>query len=410
MVNVFNPNTDSFDSYYAKGKFTLAWRLCLVFSLAFFVLSFLFIKNDLSELLIYVLCLLVSVGSIIFLNKTKKYLFVYYFIAASGTLILLFTANSFNSIMHLGDFLWMILIITIAFFGVGKKFGLIILGIHLMNVCYYTLFTVNDNVLHLVPLDFPERIALMVEMIAATASIAYVIYQFLSFYNYSYSNVAKSNIELNEQNMVIEKQYSEKSVLIKEIHHRVKNNLQIIVSLLRLQKNELKSEETKNQFNEAINRIMAMSLIHQKLYQDETLADIKLETYLNDLKDEILNLSGLSIPLEVKVKTGIERIGLKTIVPLGLIVNELMSNSIEHAFNTNESALISVVLKPKENDYFELIYSDNGQWRQEKIKTSSFGIELVEALTAQLEGTVKREIGVKQTVFTFQLKNLDIEK
>jgi two-component sensor histidine kinase len=331
-------------------------------------------------------------------------------LAIIGTALAIYTANSFETIMHHGDFLWMILIITISFFGIGKRFGMIILAIHLLNIGFYTIYSVNHNIAGLLELDFAGRIGLMVEMIAATISITYVIIQFLNFHNYSYANVSRSNDELSEQNSIIQQQHNEKTILIKEVHHRVKNNLQIIISLLRLQKNELKSEESKSQFNEAISRVMAMSLIHQKLYQDETLADIKLETYLTDLKNEILKLSNLTIPLEVFVNTDIERIGLKTIVPLGLIVNELMSNSIEHAFKGSNKGVITVNMVQKDQSTFELTYVDNGSWTDKNTAEISFGLELVQALTDQLEGTVNREISPESTKYSFILKNLDIEK
>ena len=410
MPTIFSPNTDRLEGFYEKGKFILAWRLCLIFAFAFLVLTFVSLNSIIEETLTYLLCLIISTSSILILYRTNKYRFIYYFLAVSGTILAVYTSNSLDTMVHHGDFLWMILIITISFFGIGKKFGMLILGIHLLNVSYYTLYSVNNNITGLLELNLEGRVGLMVEMIAATISISYVIIQFLKFHNYSYQNVSKSNEELFEQNTVIQQQHNEKAILIKEIHHRVKNNLQIIISLLRLQKNELKTEESKVQFNEAINRIMVMSLIHQKLYQDETLADIKLETYLNDLKDEILKLSTLSIPLSVEVKTDIERIGLKTIVPLGLIVNELMSNSIEHAFADCQTAKIAVSLTQKVGDSFELTYTDNGKWQDNIGAQASFGLELVETLTTQLEGTVKREVGNGQTTFTFLLKNLDIEK
>ena len=410
MLSIFTPNTDKLSSFYEKGKFILAWRLCLIFSFAFFVLSIVSINSIVEETLTYLFCLLISTSSMLILYRTNKFQFIYYFLAITGTILAIYTSNSFETIVHHGDFLWMILIITISFFGVGKKFGIIILAIHLLNIGIYTMYSVNLNIVNIVELDFAGRIGLMVEMIAATISITYVIIQFLNFHTYSYANVSRSNDELSEQNSIIQQQHNEKTVLIKEVHHRVKNNLQIITSLLRLQKNELKSEEAKSQFNEAINRVMAMSLIHQKLYQEETLADIKLETYLTDLKNEILKLSSIDMPLEVFVNTDIERIGLKTIVPLGLIVNELMSNSIEHAFKDCEKAVITIGMIQKDPDVFLMTYSDNGKWKKKDEAVTSFGLELVEALTDQLEGTVNREVREGNTVYSFELKNLDIEK
>ncbi len=408
MLNIFSPNTDKLQSFYEKGKFTLAWRLCIIFCLAFIVLTLVSLNSIIEETITYATCALIAASAILILHRTGRFKFVYFFLSISGTLIAVYTANSFNTIVHHGDFLWMILIITISFFGIGKKYGMMVLLAHLLNIIYYTLYSVNDNIVSILELDFAGRIGLMVEMIAATLSISYVVIQFLNFHNFSFENVSKSNKELSEQNSVIQQQHNEKSVLIKEIHHRVKNNLQIIISLLRLQKNELKSDESKLQFNEAINRIMAMSLIHQKLYQDETLADIKLETYLIDLKDEILNLASLTIPVEVQINTKIERVGLKTIVPLGLIVNELLSNSLEHAFQSNSNAAIIIDVLPKGEDYFRLEYSDNGQWKNENDEFVSFGLELIEALTLQLEGTVQRESKNGKTTFSFLLKNLDI--
>lgn len=410
MLNIFNPNTNKLESFYEKGKFVLAWRLCVIFGLTFIVLSIVSINSIIEETLTYLLCLLISISSIIVLYRTNSYRFIYYFLAISGTLIAAYTANSFSAILHLGDFLWMILIIIISFFGIGKKFGIIILLAHLLNVGFYTMYSVNENIADLVEYDFYQRIGLMVEMIAATVSISYVIVQFLNFHNYSFEHVSKSNEELSQQNTVIQQQHNEKSILIKEIHHRVKNNLQIIISLLRLQKNELKSEAERMQFNEAINRIMAMSLIHQKLYQDETLADIKLETYLLDLKDEILKLSMIDVDIDVSVRSEINRVGLKTIVPLGLIVNELISNSIEHAFQDSPNAQIKIELLEKEDDFFELIYTDNGNWKNRNKDADSFGLELVEALTSQLDGSLLREMLSDRTTFRFSLRNLDIEK
>ena len=131
---------------------------------------------------------------------------------------------------------------------------------------------------------------------------------------------------------------------------------------------------------------------------------------LTDLKNEILKLSNLTIPLEVFVNTDIERIGLKTIVPLGLIVNELMSNSIEHAFKGSNKGVITVNMVQKDQSTFELTYVDNGSWTDKNTAEISFGLELVQALTDQLEGTVNREISPESTKYSFILKNLDIEK
>ena len=134
----------------------------------------------------------------------------------------------------------------------------------------------------------------------------------------SYLDVKKKVVD--KINGTLKQKNKENLTLVKEIHHRVKNNLQIIISLLRLQKGELKSLEAKEHFTEAINRIMVMSLIHKKLYQQEELASISIKSYLEDLSSDIISITSLGKPVEVVINSNIETIGLKTIVPLGLLI------------------------------------------------------------------------------------------
>jgi two-component sensor histidine kinase len=296
-----------------------------------------------------------------------------------------------------------------SFFGLGKKYGALFLVANLGTVIYYTLFSVNNNIHELNELDLMGRIALMVELLVATFSISYVVYQFTIFHTYSYKGLSEANSELQNQHQVIDTKNNENTILIKEIHHRVKNNLQIVISLLRLHKNELKTEESKHHFQEAINRIMVMSLIHKKLYQDNLLAEIKIKDYLVDLTNDISKLSTLPIPIEVNVTSNIERVGLKTIVPLGLIINELMSNSIEHAFHKRSEAKIHISIKSLSENAFELMYYDNGYWSDQNEEYVSFGLELIEILTSQLEGTMNKSNSPEGTSYTFNLKDLDIE-
>lgn len=408
-MNIFNPNTDKLENYYDKGRYILAWRLSILFVFAFFILSISSLKSSISEFLIYLICEIITITALVYLYKTKKFRFVYFYFSILGTGIAFYTANFFYDMIHIGDFLWIILIIMLSYFGLGKKYGALFLVINLVTVAFYSLFSVNNNISELSEIDFMGRVALMVELLVATFSISYVVYQFTIFHTYSYKGLSQANSELENQHQVIDSKNNENTILIKEIHHRVKNNLQIVISLLRLHKNELNTEESKHHFQEAINRIMVMSLIHKKLYQDNLLAEIEIKDYLEDLTNDISKLSTLSIPIEVNVSSNIERVGLKTIVPLGLIINELMSNSIEHAFHNRSEAKIQITIKSLEDNKFELMYYDNGFWSDQNEEYVSFGLELIEILTSQLEGTMKKANSQEGTSYTFNLKDLDIE-
>ena len=215
---------------------------------------------------------------------------------------------------------------------------------------------------------------------------------------------------VDDINETLKQKNKENLTLVKEIHHRVKNNLQIIISLLRLQKGELKSEEAKEHFTEAINRIMVMSLIHKKLYQQEELASISIQSYLQDLSADIISLTSLGKPVKVVIHSNIKTIGLKTIVPLGLLTNELIINSLKHAFENKKEGTINITINKNGGSDFLLTYADNGEWVQPKEEHPSFGIELIEILTSQLEGTQTRTSNEEGTTYLFSLKNIDLEK
>ena len=190
--------------------------------------------------------------------------------------------------------------------------------------------------------------------------------------------------------------------MLKEIHHRVKNNLQVITSLLRLQTRDLTNEETIKHFKEAIDRVGAMTLIHNQMYQSKDLDRIELEPYLESLSDNILSSYSLEIP--VKIAFNIEVIYTKSslIVPLALIFNELMSNSLKHAFTTKAFGEIEVKIKEINENQIQFVYRDNGEWKS-PIKEDSFGLELIETLAEQLNGKLERTIE-NGTKYTFKLK------
>ena len=402
-MSLFTPNTSHFDDFYQKEKFLLAWRVSLVFSIVFFILAIIQFYLNLEGLIPVLSTFVIGLTSTVYLYFTKNYKAIFWVYALAGSLISFFAMNNVMKTSHYVDFIWIITSILIALIGIGKKEGIFFIGLNFIGICYFYFYTINKLVVTLQPKPLIELFSEFGELLFAFSVISYLLYKFSFFQNRSSDKlrIAKENVAITS---------NENEVLVKEIHHRVKNNLQIIISLLRLQRNELKSEESKEQFSEAINRIMVMSLIHQKLYQDKSLAEIKIKDYLTDLTCDIKSLSTLKIPIKINVQSGIDVVGLKTIVPLGLIVNELMTNSLEHAFNNKTEALIHVSVKEKENSQIELIYFDNGEWIKKGENYSSFGLELIEILTSQLEGVCSRNVSANGTSFEFLLKNIDLEK
>jgi len=185
---------------------------------------------------------------------------------------------------------------------------------------------------------------------------------------------------------------NEKEILLKEIHHRVKNNLMIISSLLNLQSRYLKDEESRSIFKESQNRAQSMALIHQRLYESVDLKNIGFKEYITTLANDLYR-SYVKDPSRVNLKLEIEdvNVDINLAIPLGLILNELITNSLKYAFPAKEKGTVKVDFG-KNEDTFYLKISDNGVGLPENIdwqNTDSLGLQLVNSLTSQIDGEVK---------------------
>lgn len=186
----------------------------------------------------------------------------------------------------------------------------------------------------------------------------------------------------------------EKGVLLKEIHHRVKNNLQIISSLLRLQARNIEDKKVLDIFQDSQNRVHAMAIIHQKLYQSTEFAKIKIYDYINNLSENLIHSYRVSD--KIKIKLDIDSISLKidTSIVCGLIINELVSNSIKHAFKKDEEGKIKITFLTLENKKYLLDVSDNGVGisQEDLNQQGTIGLHLVRNLVEQIEGSLTCEI------------------
>ena len=188
----------------------------------------------------------------------------------------------------------------------------------------------------------------------------------------------------------LRKRNKEKEFLIKEIHHRVKNNLQVLSSLLHLQSRHIKDETALDAVREGQNRVDAMSLIHQKLYMGDNLAAVEMRDYLHNLGDTLLDSFGLEDErIKIIYHLSPLRLDVDTAIPLGLIVNELVTNSLKYAFPDGRQGLIEISLWQNEQGKLCLRVADNGVGKAGApvLKTStSFGSNLVEILSKKLKG------------------------
>jgi PAS domain S-box-containing protein len=206
-------------------------------------------------------------------------------------------------------------------------------------------------------------------------------------------HMARDITERKKAEELINASLKEKEVLMKEIHHRVKNNMTVISSLLNLQSGYIEDAQYKEMFNESMNRIKTMALIHEKLYRSKDLARIKFSDYIEDMADSIYKTYGLNFD-QIKLKQNIEKtsFSIDVAIPCGLIVNELLSNSLKHAFPENREGEISVTLLTNDKDEIELTVGDNGVGMPEGLNfrhTDSLGMNLINGLVTQLQGKIE---------------------
>jgi two-component sensor histidine kinase/HAMP domain-containing protein len=206
-------------------------------------------------------------------------------------------------------------------------------------------------------------------------------------------SLQKENTQRKRAEADISSSLHEKEVLLKEIHHRVKNNLQIVSSLFFFQSKQITDPIMLDMFRDGQNRVKSMALIHEKLYQSGDLANIDFKEYIKKLTNFLLQSYGVN-QSKIKLKNNVQHIklGVDTAVPCGLIINELISNSLKHGFRELETGEIRIDMGYDEYDKLTLKISDNGKGMPKDLnieESDSLGLRLVYNLTKQINGKVE---------------------
>jgi len=199
----------------------------------------------------------------------------------------------------------------------------------------------------------------------------------------------------------------EKELLLREIHHRVKNNLQIIASLLKLQSRAITDPQVLESIKDSQSRVRAMALVHERIYRSANIAEINLKDYLNYLTKQILQFYNIQ-QYQVRITVTMDDImaDIDTIIPVGLVINELVTNSLKHAFPEGRKGVITLECTQQDAALLRIVYHDNGtglpagfDWKN----TETLGLRLVNSLVDQLNGTIVRDEG-EGTTFTMTIR------
>lgn len=227
------------------------------------------------------------------------------------------------------------------------------------------------------------------QLILALVLIAIAI--FVVFIVIAARNRKAQNTVLDEKNKLINQSLHEKELLLKEIHHRVQNNFQTISSLLQLQSKGVEDKRAKQNITEGQRRIQSMALIHQRLYQNNDLSTVNMQDYIEQLSGQIIGSYSLK-NLKIQVDAQQINLDIDTSIPLGLILNELITNSCKYAFDDNKEGLLEISLSQSSTGNYELIHKDSGPGLPDGIdpsKLKSLGLRLISRLADQLHGNLE---------------------
>jgi two-component system, sensor histidine kinase PdtaS len=200
------------------------------------------------------------------------------------------------------------------------------------------------------------------------------------------------NEELDHKNVLLDKRNAENELLLKEIHHRVKNNLEVISSLLALQSEQIDDPNTKNAMQEGQNRVQSIGIVHQKLYQGTNLGAVEMKDYFINLGENLIGSFGAEKRVTLECAMENLDVDIDTAVPLGLIVNELLTNTLKYAFPEGQQGKVEITLQKNGDGVLQLQVSDNGVGKSGQIKGTGFGGQLISLLTQQLNGTMQEEV------------------
>ena len=201
-------------------------------------------------------------------------------------------------------------------------------------------------------------------------------------------SAAKAELERTNQDLretMLSKE--EKEMMLKEIHHRVKNNLQIVKSLIRFQMEQVSDPRVTELFNECVNRVSAMALVHEQTYLSKDLANIDVNTYLSHLTRDLCQAYAIDTRLDLDIRIDVPTLGVDTLIPLGLLINEIISNSLKYAFAGRKQGTIFLHLSGGDHGLHLRIgddgigLSDRSRWDEPK----SLGMELIHTLSDQLD-------------------------
>ena len=307
----------------------------------------------------------------------------------SGIIITLYSGGIRSS------FIFVLAIIIFAGYVTTRVYGKIYLIINLLLVLLIFLHDISGlNQIHnLVPETSKNWYSFL--------SIMFAVYLLGGVFG---RNLLKAHHKLYKSKMEVQTRIEEKETLLKEVHHRVKNNLQTVSSLLSLQSRSIEDKKISSIIKSSQNRVVSMAMVHEMLYKrDDYLSKIELKPYIEELCEYLIrSIKGNTNTIDLDLNIVDIKLSIDTVIPLGLIINETVTNALKYGIPEEEKGEISIKLMDLPKSKYEIYLGDNGIGFPEDVNpknSKSLGLKLIHNLSRQLRGTIERDLATKGTYY-----------
>ena len=335
-----------------------------------------------------------------FLYKYHKNLLLTYntvsIMTLAGASIITLYSGGINS-----PFIFVLALIVVAGYVTTKSYGTLYLNLNLLIIVLIYSQSIADFsfVNNVVPESSRNLFALL--------SVLFSVYLLGGVFG---KNLLHAHHNLYKTKNELEEKIIEKETLIKEVHHRVKNNLQTVSSLLSLQSRNIADKEVKSLLKSSQNRVISMAMVHEMLYLREDLSRIEYRTYVQELAEYLIrSIKGTSSNITLDIDIPDLKLNIDTAIPLGLLINEAVTNALKYGIVDESKGEILIKLSKDEKNEYLLHIGDDGVGFPETVSyktTNSLGLKLIHNLVRQLQGSIKRDFSKKGTHYIVRFKSI----
>lgn len=332
-------------------------------------------------------------------QATKKISITYYLsslMALVAALIVTLYSGGINS-----SFIFMLALVVFAGYVNTRKHGRFFLYLTFAIILFifsqsFPQLSFTEN---LVPIEFRSIFSLI--------SVSFSLFLLGSIFG---KDLLKSHNALYKSKKELTRQMHEKEMLLKEVHHRVKNNLQTVSSLLSLQTRNVEETQMRNLLKSTQNRVISMAMVHEMLYMRKDISQIEYKSYVQELSEYLIrSIKGLDSKVQLKIDIPEIKLGIDTAIPLGLLINEAVTNALKYGFADDQEGEIYIALKKEIDRHYVLNIGDNGVGFPDTINyknSKSLGLKLIHNLTRQLKGSIQKDTSKKGTNYIIKFQEI----